>query len=41
MNKDTQPADTAREIDPIRYEMFLHRLWAIGEEDLRDIRIEA
>ena len=20
------------EIDPIRYEMFLHRLWAIGEE---------
>ena len=19
-------------IDPIRYEMFLHRLWAIGEE---------
>lgn len=20
-------------IDPIRYEMYLHRLWAIGEED--------
>ena len=19
-------------IDPVRYEMFLHRLWAIGEE---------
>ena len=24
--------DTTCEIDPIRYEMFLHRLWAIGEE---------
>lgn len=24
--------DTAHDIDPIRYEMFLHRLWAIGEE---------
>ena len=21
-----------RQIDPIRYEMYLHRLWAIGEE---------
>src|SRR5688500_19448983 len=27
------PEDTAlNKIDPIRYEMFLHRLWAIGEE---------
>ncbi len=20
------------DVDPIRYEMFLHRLWAVGEE---------
>ena len=20
------------DVDPIRYEMFLHRLWALGEE---------
>ena len=24
--------DAAVEVDPVRYEMFLHRLWAIGEE---------
>ena len=29
MEKTTESAAT---IDPIRYEMFLHRLWAIGEE---------
>lgn len=23
---------TVKQIDPVRYEMFLHRLWAIGEE---------
>ena len=23
---------TKTQIDPIRYEMYLHRLWAIGEE---------
>ena len=32
MNKDSQSPETTHEIDPIRYEMFLHRLWAIGEE---------
>ena len=31
MNQDS-PSATAHDIDPIRYEMFLHRLWAIGEE---------
>ncbi|HWO43639.1 MAG TPA: hydantoinase B/oxoprolinase family protein [Candidatus Eisenbacteria bacterium] len=34
--KKTRPKRTPRRsngaIDPIRYEMFLHRLWAIGEE---------
>ena len=25
-------AKSAETIDPIRYEMYLHRLWAIGEE---------
>ena len=32
MNQDSPSNDTIHDIDPIRYEMFLHRLWAIGEE---------
>ena len=32
MNQDNHSLDMPDDIDPIRYEMFLHRLWAIGEE---------
>ena len=32
MSQDSPSPETAQDIDPIRYEMFLHRLWAIGEE---------
>jgi hypothetical protein len=30
-------ADTS-ELDPVKYEMFLHRLWAIGEEGRSSIQ---
>ena len=32
MSQDRPSPETPHDIDPIRYEMFLHRLWAIGEE---------
>ena len=32
MSQDSPSRETPHDIDPIRYEMFLHRLWAIGEE---------
>ena len=31
-SKQNMNSETKTQIDPIRYEMYLHRLWAIGEE---------
>ena len=38
MEKCTTPAISDSSLDPVKYEMFLHRLWAIGEEGRSSIQ---